>query len=51
MINFVRQQIMQTLIRCCILWHLVLGPELQCPLKVKEDFSEVLIFQHAVINT
>ena len=27
-----------------------LGPELQCLLKVKEDLSKVLIFQHAILN-
>ena len=27
-----------------------LGPELQCLLKVKQDLSYVLIFQHAILN-
>ena len=27
-----------------------LGLELQCLLKVKEDFSKVLIFQYAILN-
>ena len=27
-----------------------LGPKLQCPLKVKEDLSLVLIFQHAILD-
>ena len=27
-----------------------LGPELQCLLKVKQDLSLVLIFQHAILN-
>ena len=27
-----------------------LGPELQCLLKVKQDFSLVLVFQHAILN-
>ena len=27
-----------------------MGPELQCLLKVKEDLSKVLIFQHAILN-
>ena len=27
-----------------------LGPELQCLLKVKEDLSKVLIFQHAILD-
>ena len=26
------------------------GPELQCLLKVKQDLSLVLIFQHAILN-
>ena len=26
------------------------GPELQCLLKVKQDLSFVLIFQHAILN-
>ena len=26
------------------------GPELQCLLKVKEDLSYVLIFQHAILD-
>ena len=26
------------------------GPDLQCLLKVKEDLSKVLIFQHAISN-
>ena len=29
---------------------ILLGPELQCLLKVKLDFSEVLIYQHAILN-
>ena len=28
----------------------VLGPDLQCLLNVKEDLSEVLIFQHVKLN-
>ena len=28
----------------------VLGPELQCLLNVKEDLSDVLIFQHVKLN-
>ena len=28
----------------------VLGPESQCLLKVKQDLSLVLIFQHAIFN-
>ena len=27
-----------------------LGPELQCLLKVKQDLSKVLIFEHAILN-
>ena len=26
------------------------GPELQCLLKIKEDLSKVLIFQHAILD-
>ena len=29
---------------------LIQGPDLQCLLKVKEEFSSVLIFQHAILN-
>ena len=28
----------------------ILGPELQCLLKVKQDLSEALIFQHVILN-
>ena len=30
--------------------QIVLGPELQCLLKVKQDLRKVLIFQHAIFN-
>ena len=29
--------------------RICLGPELQCLLKVKQDFSLVLMFQHAIL--
>ena len=35
---------------CSLTDYIDLGPELQCPLKVKEDLSEVWIFQDAKNN-
>ena len=37
----------------CLLFSIIYGnqgPELQCLLKVKQDLSKVLIFQHAILN-
>ena len=43
-------KIHQTLALKMLILDIDLGLELQCLLKVKQDFSQVLIFQHAILN-
>ena len=48
--SFVLSKFYVQSITCISDVHEGLGPELQCLLKVKEDLSNVLIFQHAILD-